>query len=52
MTLMPENRHQQQQLLDEWLGKAYMVSINNTCINHVVPEKFHQPWRKVHPLLT
>ena len=51
MTLMPENRHQQEQLLAEWLGKAYMVSINNTCINHVVPEKFHQPDRYPCPFL-
>ncbi len=51
MTLLPENRHQQKQLLDEWLGKAYMVSVNNTCINHVVPEKFHQPERYPCPYL-
>lgn len=51
MTLMPENRHQQDQLLDEWLGKACMVSINNTCINHVVPEKFHEPERYPCPYL-
>jgi radical SAM protein with 4Fe4S-binding SPASM domain len=51
MTLMPENRHQQEQMLDEWLGKAYLVSINNTCINHVVPEKFHQPERYPCPFL-
>ena len=51
MTLMPENRHQQKQLLDEWLGKAYLVSLNNTCINHVVPEKFHQPERYPCPFL-
>ena len=45
MTLMPENRHQQEKMLDDWLGKAYQISINNTCINHVVPEKFHEPER-------
>ena len=51
MTLLPENRHQQEQMLEEWLGKAYLVSINNTCINHVVPEKFHQPDRYPCPFL-
>ncbi len=51
MTLMPENRHQQAKMLDDWLGKANVVSINNTCINHVVPEKFHQPERYPCPFL-
>lgn len=51
MTLMPENRHEQDKLIGEWLGKAHLVSINNTCINHVVPEKFHQPERYPCPFL-
>ena len=51
MTLMPENRHQEEKMLDDWLGKANLVSINNTCINHVVPEKFHEPERYPCPFL-
>src|SRR5205814_440967 len=51
MTLMPENRHQENQMVDDWLGKATMVSINNTCVNHVVPDKFHEPERYPCPFL-
>lgn len=51
MTLMPENRHEEEKLLADWLGKAERISINNTCINHVVPEKFHEPERYPCPFL-
>src|SRR5207244_7297316 len=32
-------------------GKTSMMSINNTCVNHVVPEKFHEPERYPCPFL-
>jgi radical SAM protein with 4Fe4S-binding SPASM domain len=45
MTLLPENRHEVDQFVDDWLDKVPTVSINNTCVNDVVPEKFFEPER-------
>lgn len=45
MTLLPENRHEVGQFVDDWLAKVPMVSVNNTCVNDVVPEKFFEPER-------
>lgn len=45
MTLLPENRHEAGKFVDDWLAKVPSVSINNTCINDVVPEKFFEPER-------
>jgi radical SAM protein with 4Fe4S-binding SPASM domain len=51
MALFPENRHEQEKMLQDWLGKANMVSISNHCVNSVVPELHHRPERIPCPTL-
>jgi radical SAM protein with 4Fe4S-binding SPASM domain len=38
MALFPENRHEQDKMIQDWLGRANMVAISNHCVNNVVPE--------------
>ena len=51
MALFPENRHEQEKMIQDWLGKANMVSVSNHCVNSVVPEQHHRPERIPCPTL-
>jgi len=51
MALFPENRHEQQKMIDDWMGKADFVSISNHCVNNVVPELHFRPERVPCPTL-
>jgi radical SAM protein with 4Fe4S-binding SPASM domain len=51
MALFPENRHEQDKLVQDWLGRANVVSISNHCVNSVVPELHHRPDRIPCPTL-
>jgi radical SAM protein with 4Fe4S-binding SPASM domain len=51
MALFPENRHEQEKLLADWMGKADFVSISNHCVNNVVPELHYRPDRIPCPTL-
>jgi radical SAM protein with 4Fe4S-binding SPASM domain len=51
MALFPENRHEQEKIIQDWLGKANMVQISNHCVNQVVPELHHRPERIPCPTL-
>ncbi len=51
MALFPENRHEQDRLIQDWLGRANVVSISNHCVNNVVPELHFRPERIPCPTL-
>lgn len=50
-TKIPENEHELPMILDKWLGLAGTVSVNNVCVDHVVPEKYFEPERYPCPFL-
>ncbi len=51
MALFPENRHEQEKLVRDWLGRANVVSVGNNCVNNVVPELHFRPERIPCPTL-
>jgi radical SAM protein with 4Fe4S-binding SPASM domain len=51
MALFPENRHEQDKMVQDWLGRANTVSISNHCVNDVVPELHHRITRIPCPTL-